>query len=100
LFNHLLCLQKPASGSDLEVALKACLEVLGNKEADNDTLMAVLMCECRIFYKNIDACALIEGGAHKSAFCQTHVQLRQRSGDQAVQEACQDVVGMVDLTKK
>lgn len=53
LFNHLLCLDKNKNllREDLEQALKAISEVLSIEElADQETLLALLLCECRILY--------------------------------------------------
>ena len=45
----------------LEAAMKAIDEVLGNVNmVDLDTLKALLLCECRILYKNAAMCAWVE----------------------------------------
>lgn len=62
--------------------------------------MALILCECRILYKNHDVCGVIEDGPLKIAFAQAHVQLKMRIEHANVKEAVDDVVSMVDLAGK
>ena len=58
LFNYLLAFEstsKRALQPELERAMKSIGEVLSNTQlADKDTIVALLVCECRLLYKNHD----------------------------------------------
>jgi hypothetical protein len=60
MFNYMLCFDsenKIALQPTLEKAMKQIDEVLGDKKmVDIDTLKALLLCECRILYKNGTMC--------------------------------------------
>lgn len=55
LFNHLLCFEgdKTHMNEDLAEALKIILDVLADQTIDDqETLLALVLCECRILFKN------------------------------------------------
>lgn len=60
LFNYVLCFEsdnKKNLQPALEKAMKQIDEVLGDMDmVDQDTLKALLLCECRILYKNVSLC--------------------------------------------
>jgi len=64
LFNYLLCFQKDNKKeiqSNLEIAFKHIDELLSDKNLnDKDTLMALLLVECRALYTNGPMCTWVE----------------------------------------
>ena len=66
---------------------------------DDDTLVAALLCECRILYRNNDMVTWVEE-AFKLFFVETHNQIKERSKSQKVKEAVDDVMSMVNLEDK
>jgi hypothetical protein len=58
---------------------------------EQDTLKALLLCECRIIYKNSAMVVWLEEN-FKQVFRETHVDVRKRTQHAAVKEAVGDVV--------
>lgn len=80
--------------------MKAIDEVLGNVNmVDLDTLKALLLCECRILYKNAAMCAWVED-QFKLFFTETHNEVKKRTQHAAVKEATADVLLMVNVEDK
>lgn len=80
--------------------MKAIDEVLGNIDmVDIDALKALLMCECRILFKNSSMCAWVEDH-FKLFFTETHSEVKKRTQHQAVKDAVNDVLIMVDVDDK
>ena len=65
---------------------------------DKDTLMAVLLCECRLLYKNHELCVFVEN-EFKGPFKQTMSALEDRATTMPVEvkQAIRDVTNMVNL---
>lgn len=63
---------------------------------DKDTLIAVLMCECRLLYKNHELCTFVEG-EFKGPFKETMSALEDRATVNEVKQAVRDVTNMVNL---
>ena len=103
LFNHLLCFEsdnKYALLPALQQAVKQIDEVLANMDmVDQDTLKALLLCECRILYKNSAMCVWVEE-TFKQHFVETHNEVKKRTQHAAVKEAVNDVMQMVDTEGK
>lgn len=107
LFNHLLCYEgDPKSlaklNPDLIQAMKAIDEFLSSKDSasvDQETLLAVLLCECRVLYRNHEVCGWVEE-SFKSFFVETHTELRKRSQIDSLKEAIDDVCSMVSIDSK
>jgi hypothetical protein len=82
LFNYILCYEndnKKPLQMVLEVAMKSIDEVLGNiNMVDLDTLKALMLCECRILYKNSTMCAWVEEH-FKLFFTETHNEVKKRT---------------------
>ena len=82
LFNYVLCFEKDDKRElqpTLELAMKAIDEVLGNIDmVDIDALKALLMCECRILFKNSSMCAWVEDH-FKLFFTETHSEVKKRT---------------------
>jgi hypothetical protein len=84
----------------LEVAMKSIDEVLGNiNMVDLDTLKALMLCECRILYKNSTMCAWVEE-TFKLFFTETHNEVKKRTQHAIVKEAVNDVLCMVNVEDK
>ena len=81
LFNFLLAFElddKRELQRCLEQALKAIDEALSNRGIiDKDTLLSLLVCECRILYKNQDMVTWVEE-QFKLFFRETHTELENR----------------------
>lgn len=104
LFNYLLTFENTSRRpyvAVLGLALRAIVKVLSNGElVDKDTLVALLLCECRILFKNHDMVQMVEN-AFKPIFKETHEKLKERQGAvPEVLQAIQDVIKMVDLEDK
>lgn len=82
LFNYILCFEndnKKTLQPSLEKAMKQIDEVLGDiNMVDQDTLKALLLCECRILYKNVSLCSWIEEH-FKLFFTETHAEVKKRT---------------------
>jgi len=84
----------------LEVAFKSIDEVLGDETlVDQETLVAVLLCECRMLYLNTGLCVWLEE-SFKLFFTETHNALKKRVNNTAVEQAIEDVISLVDLEEK
>lgn len=65
LFNHLLCYQSP-DRSNIESALNTAIESISHRLRDEDianekdTLVAMILCECRILYREVNACIWVQ----------------------------------------
>jgi len=90
LFNYLLAYEaddKQKLQQVLEQAFKAIDEALSNSAlADKDTLLSLLLCECRILYKNQAMVTWVEEH-FKLFFKETHTELSSRSSLTEVKEA-------------
>ena len=74
-------------------------QVLAKPEiTDKDTLVAVLLCECRLLYKNHELCVFVEN-EFKGPFKQTMSSLEDRALEMPVEvkQAIRDVTNMVNL---
>lgn len=82
LFNYVLCFEsdnKKTLQPSLEKAMKQIDEVLGDiNMVDQDTLKALLLCECRILYKNVSLCSWVEEH-FKLFFTETHAEVKKRT---------------------
>lgn len=81
LFNEMLCFESDAKKS-LQPALEKAMSQIGKALAsldmvDQDTLKALLLCECRILYKNSGVTAWADD--NKASFLQTHTEVRMRT---------------------
>ena len=78
--------------------MKAIGQVLAKTDlSDKDTLVALLLCECRILFKNHELVSMVEG-EFKQAFKAVHQGIKERQGSvPEVAQAIQDVTKMVDL---
>lgn len=86
---------------DLKEAMKAFTLVLADEKlTDQETLLALILCECRLLYRNHDVCGCIEDGPLRVEFSKAHVQLKMRVEHANIKEAIDDVISMVDLTPK
>lgn len=64
--------------------------------SDKDCLLSLLLCECRILYKNEDMVTWVEE-QFKLFFKETHSDLETRAQQTEVKEAIQDLFSMVTL---
>lgn len=81
----------------LEQSLKSIDEALSNTDlVDKDTLLSLLLCECRILYKNSEMVTWVEE-QFKLFFKETHAELMSRNAIPEVKEAIQDIISMVTL---
>jgi hypothetical protein len=75
LFNYILCYDsdnKSKLQASLERAMKQIDEALSDANSvDQDTLKALMLCECRILYKNSGMCQWVED-QFKLFFTETH----------------------------
>ena len=102
LFNYQLTFEnakKKNMQALYEQAFKAIDEVLNNVElVDKDTLVALLLAQCRLLFKNHDMTVWVETD-FKSFFCETHTKLK--NGPQGaiaeVGQALQDIYSMVKI---
>ena len=82
LFNYLLAFEtesKKPYNHLLEQSIRAIDEVLKKPEiTDKDTLVALLLCICRVLFKNHEMCVWVEDAAQKF-FKDTMVALKERS---------------------
>jgi hypothetical protein len=86
---------------DLKAAMTALVGVVADTAVvDQECLMALILCECRVLYKNHDVCGVIEDGPLRVPFGKAHVQLKMRVEFANVKEAVDDIVSMVDLSDK
>lgn len=86
--------------SVMEVAFKQIDEALSSEHVkDEDTLVAALLCECRILYKNNEMVTWVEE-TFKLFFVETHNQLKEKTQSSKVKQAIADVMSMVDLEDK
>ena len=103
LFNYLLCFQKESKKNlqnELEKAFKSIDEALSNEAIkDEDTLVALILCECRLLYKNHEMVTWVEE-SFKLFFVETHNQVKERVSGAKVREAVLDVMSMVNLEEK
>lgn len=103
LFNYLLTYQKESKKSIqnlLEAAFKAIDEALQTEGlADEETLSALLLCECRILYKNHEMVTWVEEN-FKLFFVETHNTLKEKSSSNKVKQSVEDVMSMVNLEEK
>lgn len=81
----------------LEQSFKSIDEALSSETlADKDTLVALLLSECRILYKNHEMVTWVEE-QFKLFFKETHSELLPRSGHAEVKQAIEDLFSMVTL---
>ena len=86
--------------SQLELALKNIDELLSDKNLDDkETMMALLLCECRALFTNGPLCTWVEE-SFKLFFKGTHTDLLKRTSHQEVKEAVNDVISMLVLEDK
>lgn len=83
----------------MEVAFKFIDEALANESLDEDCLSALIMCECRMLYKNHEMVCWVEE-SFKLFFKETHQKLSERTASSKVKEAITDVLSMVNLEDK
>ena len=80
--------------------MKQIDEVLGDiNMVDQDALKALLLCECRILFKNSAMCSWVEDH-FKLFFTETHSEVKKRTQFPAVKESADDVLQMVDVEGK
>ena len=100
LFNYLMTYEADSKSKlqqELEQGLKSIDEALSNQAlADKDTMLALLLCECRILYRNNDTVTWVEE-QFKLFFKETHTDLSNRAAFPEVKEAVQDLLSMVTL---
>ena len=102
LFNQLLCFESESKGlsSELQTAFKAIDTCLNKKNTfDAETLTALLLCECRILYQNLDMCVWVED-QFKLFFLETHQTLKAEAPEVTVSQAVDDVMSMLELEAK
>ena len=63
---------------------------------DKDTILSLLVCECRILYKNQDMVTFVEE-QFKMFFKETHDEIYNRVAFDEVKQAIEDVKSMVEL---
>ncbi len=84
LFNQMLCWSrehKRELTGELQAAFKAIDTCLSNKElVDPETLTALVLCECRILYQNLDMCQWLED-QFRLYFTETHADVAKRVQD-------------------
>ena len=82
LFNYLMCYEgdsKTKLQSELEQGVKSIDEALSNQNlTDKDTMLSLLMCECRILYRNQDMVNWVEE-QFKLFFKEAHAELGNRA---------------------
>jgi len=100
LFNYLLSFEgdsKSKLQQHLEQSLKAIDEALSNPSlTDKDCLLSLLLCECRILYKNQEMVTWVEE-SFKLFFKETHNELENNTQHADVKQAKQDLFSMVDF---
>ena len=100
LFNYLMTYESDTKAKlqgVLEQSFKAIDEALSNENlADKDTMVALLLCECRILYKNHEMVTWFEE-QFKLFFKETHTDLGGRSVHNEVKDAIEDLFSMVTL---
>ena len=103
MFNYMLCFEsdnKKALQESLQKAMKQIDEVLGDMNmVDQDALKALMLCECRILYKNSGMCSWVEDH-FRLFFTETHNEVKKRTQIPAVKEVANDVLQMVDTEGK
>ena len=103
LFNYLLAFENE-SKKDIQGLLEQAVTAINDKVLSNvsmnekDTLIAVLLCLCRLLYKNHDLTKWVET-TFKATFKATLLSLAERSSTLAdeVKFAIKDVGSMVNL---
>ena len=65
---------------------------------DKDTLLSLLVCECRILYRNQDMVTFVEE-QFKMFFKETHAEIDGRVEFPDVKQAIEDVRSMVELSE-
>jgi len=63
---------------------------------DKDTILALLLCECRILYKNQEMVTWVEE-QFKLFFKETHTELSARTSHLEIKQAIEDLFSMVTL---
>ena len=63
---------------------------------DKDTILSLLVCECRILYRNQDMVTFVEE-QFKMFFKETHDEIDNRVAFPEVKQAIEDVKSMVEL---
>lgn len=100
LFNFLMCFERDSKTklqAVLEQSFKSIDEALSSEHlSDKDTLVALLLSECRILYKNHEMVTWVEE-QFKLFFKETHSELSSRSGHPEVKQAIEDLFSMVTL---
>lgn len=76
--------------------MKSIDEALSNENAitDKDTLLPLLLCECRILYKNHEMVTWVEE-QFKLFFKETHTELEGRTAHSEIKQAVTDLFSMV-----
>jgi len=75
----------------LESAFKHIDELLGDRElVDKDTIMALLLCECRALYTNGSLCTWVEE-SFKLFFKETHAELQKRTEHEEIRQVIEDL---------
>ena len=100
LFNFLLSYEadtKKKLQGVLEQAFKSIDEAVSNQAmTDKETLLALLLCECRILYKNHEMVTWVEE-QFKLFFKETHTELEGRTTHPEIKQAVADLFSMVTL---
>ncbi len=97
LINHILCfkLDKSLLNELFEKALVTISEKLADKKlVDPEALSGLLLCECRIVYKNKHAVEFIKNKLEPQ-FRKNHQNLKTRISAQVVKEAVNDLLLMI-----
>lgn len=75
----------------MEIAFKHIDELLSDKDlTDKDTLMALLLCECRALYMNGGLCTWVEE-SFKLFFKETHAELQKRTQHDEIKQVIEDI---------
>jgi len=84
----------------MQQGLKAINTSINDKElTDQETLLALVLCECRILLSNAEMCKWVEE-EFRGEFQQSHQLLCKRVPHQNVREAVVDVLSMLDFEAK
>ncbi len=97
LFNHILCFKRDKSllNELFEKALVNISEKLADEKLiDSEALSGLLLCECRIVYKNKHTVEFVKDKLEPQ-FRKNHQNLKTRSPAQGVKEAVNDVILMI-----
>jgi len=96
IFNHVLCYKRDKSvlKNALESVITKIYETITDPLlTDNEALLGLLLCECRIFFMNKSACEFAKDSV--AGFRENHQKLKTRISAQPVKEAVNDVLLML-----